>query len=69
MRSSQEPFVDGVRGLDALRAVLFWGQALRVLVGTTGCRTPYWTSDAAHSCKNLEGKVRIEAAKGDTLRQ
>ena len=27
------------------------------------------TSDAAHPCKNSEGKVRLEAAKGDTLRR
>ena len=30
---------------------------------------PCRTSDAAHPCKNLEGKVRLEAAKGDTLRR
>ena len=27
------------------------------------------TSEAAHPCKNFEGKVRIESDKGETLRQ
>ena len=46
--------MDDVGGLDALNTVLFRGQALRVLVGTT---------------ENLERKVRLEVYKFDTLRQ
>ena len=67
MCSSPVPFVDGVRGLVAVNTVMFQCQALRVLLGTTGFLAgPF---DAVHPCKNLEGKVRIEANRGDTLRQ
>ena len=37
MCSSQDTFMDGVGGCNALRIGLFWGLELRGLVRTTGC--------------------------------
>ena len=67
MCSIRDPFVDGVGGRDALRIGLFRGGRNERASGYHWL--PFRTSYAAHPCKNLEVKFRLEEAKGDTLRQ